>query len=620
MGPRARLDPGAPGIPLAVVGVLVSVNVGKPKDVEWRDRTVHTGVWKTPRGGRLAVRKLNVDGDGQGDLLGHGGPHRAVLVYQTAAYAHWAAHFGWDHYANGLFGENLTVDGMRDDEVYVGDRYRIGTAVFEVSQPRVTCFRVGMRVGQPTLPALMVSHGRPGFYMRVLEEGEIAAGDAIVRLGRGRDPLSIAEVDALLYLPNRDRDQLARVVDNPALSPGWQQSFRELLASPVSVVDRPESAASGRRPAVGAWAGFRDFEVSEVVRETPVVTSLCLTPSDGAPLPPYRAGQYLTLRVPDVGGASQDGGRAGFVRSYSLSTAARPDRYRISVKREPHGLMSGYLSGVRRGDRLLVAAPRGDFTLAVDAKETRPLVLASAGIGLTPLLAMLQDLVRRRSSRPVIWLHAARSPSEHAFRDEAQRLLDLLPGSRAYVFYSRAAPADGTDGEPPGSLHVVQGRRMDASALEDVDVPADADVYVCGPTGFMTDLRAYLTDHGIPPERVHVELFGALDPINPGVVGAVTRRPHPPPGHSLAEAMYQVTFTRSGLEVDWAPDRGTLLELAEACDVPTRWACRTGVCHTCVTPVVSGDVEYVVPPLEPPAPGEALLCCSRPRGDLVLEL
>ena len=150
---------------------LLSVNVGKPKNVPWQDRTVYTGIWKAPVAGARMVRRLNIDGDGQGDLNGHGGEQRAVLVYQIDSYDHWQKHFGRDDFEYGQFGENFTVDGLADDEVCIGDRYRIGEAEFEVTQPRVTCFRVGMRLGEPQLPALLVAHHRPGFYLRVITEG-----------------------------------------------------------------------------------------------------------------------------------------------------------------------------------------------------------------------------------------------------------------------------------------------------------------------------------------------------------------------------------------------------------------------------------------------------------------
>ena len=210
-------------------GTLLSVNVGMPKDVPWQGRTVFTGVFKEPVTGPRRVRKLNVDGDGQGDLAGHGGEQRAVFVYQIDSYRYWERELGRDDFVYGQFGENFTVDGLGDDEVCIGDRYRIGTAVFEVTQPRVTCYRVGLRMNDPRIPALLVSHHRPGFYFRVLEEGDVEAGDEIVKLASGPEEMAVADADALLYLPGHTRQQLLRALRIPALSPGWQASFRALL-------------------------------------------------------------------------------------------------------------------------------------------------------------------------------------------------------------------------------------------------------------------------------------------------------------------------------------------------------------------------------------------------------
>ena len=203
--------------------VLLSVNVGLPKNVAWQGKTVYTGVWKYPVDGPAMVRRLNIDGDGQGDLAGHGGEQRAVLVYQAGSYRHWQQHLGRDDLGHGSFGENLTVDGLADDEVCIGDRYRIGGAEFEVTQPRVTCYRVGLRLDEPELPALLVSHHRPGFYMRVLREGRIRAGDRIVKTRTGPGALSVAEVDALLYLPGRDHARLRAAVRIPG-APGTRCS------------------------------------------------------------------------------------------------------------------------------------------------------------------------------------------------------------------------------------------------------------------------------------------------------------------------------------------------------------------------------------------------------------
>src|SRR6185312_1697994 len=208
---------------------LLSVNVGLPRDVTWNNKVVRTAVWKFPVQERRMVRKLNIDGDGQGDLAGHGGEQRAVFVYQMDSYRYWERFLGRNDFSFGEFGENFTVEGLLDDEVCIGDRYRIGDALFEVSQPRVTCYRVGIRMSEPRMPALLVAHHRPGFYFRVLQEGEVGAGDDIVKIADGPERITVAETDALLYLPGHSREQLEHALRIPALSKGWQASFQAML-------------------------------------------------------------------------------------------------------------------------------------------------------------------------------------------------------------------------------------------------------------------------------------------------------------------------------------------------------------------------------------------------------
>jgi ferredoxin-NADP reductase/MOSC domain-containing protein YiiM len=571
------------------VPVLVSVNVGLPKDVPWQGKTVHTGIWKQPVTGPAMVRRLNIDGDGQGDLAGHGGEQRAVFVYQLASYRHWEQHFGRDDFVYGMFGENLTVDGLADDEVCIGDRYRIGEAEFEVTQPRVTCYRVGMRVGEPQLPALLVAHHRPGFYMRVITEGHIQAGDEIVKTSAGPEGLSVADTDALLYLPGRDQGKLRAALRIPALSPGWQGSFRDLLAAPA-----PEPAP--------AWPAFRTLRVTQVVREDATVCSIHLAADDGTALPAALAGQYLTVRV--TGAA-----RPAPVRSYSLSSAPDAGTYRISVKQEPHGIASSYIDQhLRPGTLLEVAAPRGEFTLD---DGTGPVLLISAGIGVTPVLAMLYQLAASRSEREVWWLYGARGPAEHPFAAEAHDLLKSLPRAREHIFYSAAAPAE------RHRAHAARGR-ISQQALAALGIPAAASAYVCGPASFMTAMRDALTALGVHPGHIRTELFGALDAINPGLTAQHRSPPHQPPGAPGTGP--QVTFARSGITAPFGDAWRSVLELADACDVPTRWSCRTGVCHTCATPLLSGDISYAPDPLEPPPDGQILICCARPGTDLVLDM
>ena len=564
------------------MGALLSVNVGLPKDVTWRGRTVFTGVFKAPGDGPRRVGRLNVEGDGQGDLAGHGGEQRAVFVYQIGSYRHWERELQRDDFTYGQFGENFTVDGLGDDAVCIGDRYRIGSALFEVTQPRVTCYRVGLRMDDPRIPALLVSHRRPGFYFRVLEEGEVQAGDEIVKVASGPEQMTVAEIDALLYLPGHPRQQLLRALRIGALSPGWQGSFQALLDGDPGAGNAGLTVTS---PAP-AWPGFRALRVAAIEHESESVVSIHIEDPGGRPLPAALPGQYLTVRVGSV------------LRNYSLSGPPGADAYRISVKREPRGVASGRLhTELAVGDGLEVGAPRGTFILD---RSHGPVLLISAGIGATPVMAMLHDLALRRSEREVWWLHGARSEREHAFAAESSGLLASLPNARAQIFYSG------------------DGKRLSAAALAELEPPPDAQAYVCGPAPFMDEISAGLAAAGLVAARIHTEPFGPAPAITPGITPTVPRAPHPPAGPVGAGPA--VEFARSDLAVRWSDDYASLLELAEACDVPVRWSCRTGVCHTCETGVIAGAVDHDPDPVEPAAAGSALICCSRPRRDVVLDL
>jgi ferredoxin-NADP reductase/MOSC domain-containing protein YiiM len=590
-----RAQPQAP-----VVGTLVSVNVGMPKDVSWQGKTVFTGVFKDPVAGPRRVRRLNVDGDGQGDLAGHGGEQRAVFVYQLDSYRYWERELGRGDFVHGQFGENFTVEGLSDDDVCIGDRYQVGSAVFEVTQPRVTCYRVGLRMNDPRIPALLVSHRRPGFYFRVLEEGEVQAGDDIVKLAAGQEDMTVAEVDALLYLPGHPRQQMLRALRIPALSPGWQASFRALVQG------GPGSGNAGLTTASPppAWPGFRRLAVTAIERESDSVISIRLQDPDGAALPPARPGQYLTLRL------QPDDQQRPVLRNYSLSGPPDAGYYRITVKREHAGAASGYLhTHLRVGAQIEIAAPRGTFIL--DGTDA-PVLLISAGIGATPVLAMLHALATEHTEREIWWLQGARSSHDHSFAAEARALLASLPNVHTHVCYSRPGSDDleGRDFQSAG--------RLTASRLAELSPPRDAEAYLCGPIPFMDEISAGLAAMGIEASRIHTEPFGPAPGLTPGIAATPVRTPHPPAGQPGTGPT--IEFARSNLAVPWSGDYTSLLELAEACDVPVRWSCRTGVCHTCETTLIAGDVECSPDPVEPPAEGSALICCSQPRDDVVLDL
>jgi ferredoxin-NADP reductase len=353
-----------------------------------------------------------------------------------------------------------------------------------------------------------------------------------------------------------------------------------------------------------AWTGFRQLRVSRKVRESCDVVSLELESVDGRPLSAADPGQFVVLRLTTASG------QPSIMRSYSLSEEPSDRRYRISVKRELHGAAGHYIDAtVKTGDVLDVSAPRGTFTLRPGAA---PVVLLSAGIGATPVMAMLHALAAEASPRDVWWLFGGRNGREHPFATEARTLITALAHGHSHIRYSAPDPEDelGIDFDARG--------RMDIAALQDLDVPRDADFFICGPTAFMSDVSAGLAAWGIAAGRIHTELFGAGPSSTPGIAAVPRKPPHLPAGAPDTGPL--VSFARSGLNVRWGSEFQSLLELAEACDVPVRWSCRTGVCHSCESGLVAGTVAYQPEPIDQPAAGNVLICCSQPQCDVVIDL
>ncbi len=528
-----------------------------------------------------------------------------MFVYQLDSYRYWQERLKRDDFVYGQFGENFTVEGLADDTACIGDRYQIGSALFEITQPRVTCYRVGIRMNEPRMPALLTGSGRPGFYFRVLHEGEVAPGDGIVKVGEAKERMTVEDVNALLYSPSHPRDWLERALRIDALSSGWRSSFEALLQTPVTAAN---GGNAGLMPAAATHpvaAGFRSVRVAAVDRDGDDVISLRLQDPERHPLQTALPGQYVVVRLRAEARVSP------FFRSYSLSGPPSNERYRISVKLEPNGAAGACLRAFRVGDLLDISLPRGSFTLR---EEARPVVLLSAGIGATPVLAMLYELAASQSGRPVLWLYQTRDGQHHPFAAEVRRLMAGITNGRSYVFYSRPRPDDriGEDFDNEGHLS--------RSVFETIGVSTDAVVYLCGPSRFMANMKEALFELGVARERVFVELFTGSESMTPGIVDKTTTRLPHPPEHD-ADTGPLVSFARSGIAAHWnASSYGSLLELAEACDVPVRWSCRTGVCHNCESGLVAGDVAYEPEPLDRPAAGNLLVCCSRPIRDVLIDL
>jgi len=453
------------------------------------------------------------------------------------------------------------------------------------------------------MPALLVAHRRPGFYFRVLQEGEIGAHDEIQKVADGPERMTIAEIDALLYLPGHSREQLERALRIPPLSKGWQSSFRAILqqeAGTKTVNGNPGLANEEQAP---AWPGFKQLRLAQIRKESNSVSSFVLKSIDGQPLPAAQPGQFIVLRL------QVDPNKPAVLRSYSLSDLPSVDHFRISVKSEANGIGSSYLCNrAREGDVLDVSAPRGNFTLRVGEN---PVVLISAGVGATPVMSMLHALAAENSQRQVFWIYGARNRTDHPFADESRSLLQQLPAGREYIVYSRPAATEQVGKDFDASGHI------DVTLLERLEIPRNSDFYLCGPTSFLENMREGLRSWGVLESNVHMEIFGTLEGITPGMA-QINHTPHVPQG-PLGTGP-SISFARSGITVPWDSKFSSLLELAEACDVSVRWSCRTGVCHTCMTGLIGGSINYDPEPLERPASGNVLVCCSQPKENVILDL
>jgi ferredoxin-NADP reductase/MOSC domain-containing protein YiiM len=580
---------------------LLSANVSLPKEVAHKGKMVRTGIFKEPVEGRIMARTLNLDGDGQADLVGHGGEMRAVLVYSRENYEYWAKNLGRSDFVFGQFGENFTVEGMLDEQIHIGDRFRIGTALFEVSQPRVPCYKLAMKMEVEGFYAQILKSGRPGFYFRVLEEGEIGAGDQIRLVDSDPAGMTVREVSNLLYFEKDDLDGARNVLRIKALSPGWVRSFETRLAK----------AEVGSK----AHEQFRTLVVTQKVPESESITSFYLVPEDASSLDPFLPGQFLPLKL-DIPGQYQP-----ILRTYSLSDAPQKNYYRLTIKREcapPNqpdaypGVSSSYFHDrVEVGAKLLAKAPRGRFVLNPEGEA--PVVFVSAGVGLTPLISMLNSIVQSGSKRPTWFIHGSRNGRVHAMGDSVREIARAHDHIRVHIRYSRPDPEDliGRDYDDQGHVDAALVGQLIA------ETNGDCDFYLCGPTAFLKSLFDGLLEWGIPEHRIHYEFFGPASALKDRErVSGPKRRA----GTSECCEEIEVTFSRSGVTANWNPSFESILDLAEANGLSPDYSCRSGVCQTCISDLQEGEVEYVLEPLDPPDPGSILICCSKPKTNVVVDL
>jgi ferredoxin-NADP reductase/MOSC domain-containing protein YiiM len=529
-----------------------------------------------------------------------------VLAFPAEHYDYWAKRLGvardawrWCHW-----GENLTLAGIDEHRLRVGDLVRVGaSAVFEVTSPRIPCFKLSWRLGQPEMMLRQLSEsGRTGFYLRVLAPGLIGAGDPVSVESPHAEHITIADLSRLLCDPAVDDAKRLRLV---RATPSLGRQASEMLRLRINSV---EDRALGK---VGRWSGWRRFVVAAVTDEARDVRSMILAPKDGAAIAPYRAGQFLTVRVPVPG-------RIPLSRTWSLSDYdGFPSSYRLSIKKSRAGAASDWIHDAATvGTVLEVRPPSGRFTL--DRSGFAPVVMISAGIGITPMLSMLKaHLARGADAPPLVWMHSTRNGETHAFRQEAARLLAGSQDCVRQVLYTAPLASDrvGVDYDRPGRLtlrallDVVERHYAVTLVGRKIELPGyAADFYICGPAACEEMVRDALQRGNVDARSIHSETFSGAARVPGRAAGAAGART----GAGAVQTA-EVCFTRSKVTTTWHADDGeTLLELAEVAGLNPEHGCRAGACQTCEATIGAGSVLHEPEPVVPPPAGRVLLCCARP--------
>jgi ferredoxin-NADP reductase/MOSC domain-containing protein YiiM len=572
---------------------LVGMAAGKTRTIEIRASAVQTAYIKAPVSGRCYVHESGLDGN---ETAVH-----PDSIYAIAAehYEYWAERLGADRatWLPGHFAENLTIAGLDESQLRVGDIIAVGDEVeLIVAGPRIPCFKLAWRLAQPdSFIREFGLSGRSGVYFGVRKTGWIEAGMPVSILHREPMHPTVADLAKLaLDCAHPPEQTLRLVLALPYLSKTAALVLGSLL---MKVIDEGSNAA--------LWKDWREFTITNTTDECATVKSFTLMPSDGAPLPRSRAGQFVTVQVPL---SPQE----PVIRPWSLSDyAENPDSLRITVKRESGGVGSSWLhDSARQGTRLMLRAPSGRFVL--DRGGFLPVVLIGAGIGITPLLAMAKaHLARGADAPPLRLIHCVGSGETHPLKDELGSLAAAHPQLRLRYVYSRPGETD-----IQGQAFHQQGRlSVDdvIACLDDLAIALgnklvaipwfECDFYICGPGGFETTLTAGLAARGARRNRIFSERFHS----------------HGDPAASPWVEESEVVFERSGLSMTWTEADGlTLLQLAERAGLAPPSGCRIGVCLSCQCQIVAGDVRYDSRPIGEISEGGALLCCAKPATSKVV--
>lgn len=559
---------------------LLNVSAGSIHTVQIGTEVVRTGHIKSPVAQPWEITDQGVAGD-----------QRAVhpdtlYAFARRGYDHWGAHLSVDpsRWPDGFFGENLTFDDFDEADLRIGDVFALGDEVrLFVAGARNPCNKLAWRLNQPaTFQKLFARSRRAGVYFGVEQAGIVRSGDRLVRVRHDPTMPSIADVSA--YIIDREPPPLLplqRILAYDRLSP----TNRLLLGGKLDAAERAADAVEGR------WRGWRAFTVSGIVEETADIRSINFAPVDGGPLCLAKPGQFVTVRM-------DDGTDAPVTRAWSLSRSDDDQAtYRVTVRRQD-GVGSQRLHRLALGDSVMLRAPTGDFVL--NRGSFRPVVLIAAGIGVTPLKAMLDAQLARPDAPAVRMLYAGRSPATVAFREELERLAQVHDKFELTMVYSQADEPGSVWGRitPELVIRQLQGMQIMIGGQRH-DVPwYETDVYLCGPTELCRTLTEALVRRGANADRIFQELFTSA------------------PLELVEVQEARIVFSRSDRTAIWrAGEDLSLLELAEDAGIDVPSSCRSGSCLSCRSTLLDGEATGSL------GDGTVLPCIARPKtATLVLHI
>lgn len=609
-------------------GAVVAVNVGQVRQMKGHNRIVNTGFIKRPVSGRVKLDWINFEGDDQADRVNHGGPDKAVYAYPVEHYELWRSYLGALPERFGVFGENLTISGITEDDVCIGDVLEVGDTRLQVARQRTPCFKLSARFDRPTFEDEFVHANRVGFYLRVLRRGSIAAGDSITLIERLDHASTVAEQSRAASLSGPG-DVVA--VDAAARAPSVLPYLRRRLAA------RADALSAGRP--VPGWPGLREFRVTRRRPEATKIVGLTLRPVDGGPLPTFLPGQFVAVH------RSRHDESPGAFRCYSLTHVPDGHQLRVAVKRTPEptrggpnpsgqvldgaaggageqdpaiaeandvpngtpgasgasGLSAWLHDSIQVGDSLYLRAPAGSFTPDPDSR--RPLVLVAGGIGITPIRSITESLSRAETRRPTTVHYTMRSPDEGAFVDDLLSFAARAPHVDVRIRHTQASTSP-----TPGTTQARTGRLTVADLL-DRHTADDVEVYLCGPEAMCSELSNELVQAGVPADRIRAEAFSASS-----LTGTL-----PAPATPFTAEGYSILFRGSATSARSTAASTTILAAAEEAGVRIDSMCRSGSCGSCEVPVTEGSVRYLRQPSAVPAEGHVFACVAAPESDLIID-